>query len=168
MIYIKFIPIWVFIILAVLLWLGLSARNDRWVRWRVPVMVPIGMTIMAITSLLGQYAGTDLLVPALLAWLSVCAFMGWRFSKRPLPESTHYDLESAKFFMQGSYAPLALYMGIFAFKFMVGFMSGMRMPIVNELFFVLGISGIYGLFSGVFLSNARRLLNLRAVALKVE
>jgi hypothetical protein len=59
-------------------------------------------------------------------------------------------------------------MGIFAFKFMVGFMSGMRMPIVNELFFVIGISGIYGLFSGVFLSNARRLLNLRAVSLKVE
>jgi hypothetical protein len=35
------------------------------------------------------------------------------------------------------------------------------MPIVNALEFVLGISGIYGLFSGVFLSNAWRLIRLR-------
>jgi hypothetical protein len=41
----------------------------------------------------------------------------------------------------------------------------MRMPIVNELLFVLGISGIYGLFSGLFLSNAWRLFKLRASTL---
>jgi hypothetical protein len=52
-------------------------------------------------------------------------------------------------------------MGIFGFKFMVGFMSGMRMPIVSNIEFVLGVSGIYGLFSGVFLSNAWRLIRLR-------
>jgi hypothetical protein len=32
---------------------------------------------------------------------------------------------------------------------------------VNELLFVLGISGVYGLFSGLFLSNAWRLKTLR-------
>jgi hypothetical protein len=43
-----------------------------------------------------------------------------------------------------------MYMGIFAFKFMVGFMSGMRMPIVNELLFVLGISGVMACFQVCF------------------
>lgn len=161
MIILQHIPVWVFLILAGLLWLGLAARKDRMIRWRVPIIVPFALTLMAITSLLAQYGGTDLLWPALMAWAGVCAWIAWRFANRPLPETFQYDLESAKFQLPGSYVPLAMYMGIFGFKFMVGFMSGMQMPIVNELLFVLGISGIYGLFSGVFLSNAWRLMTLR-------
>lgn len=162
MIILQHIPIWVFLILAGLLWLGLSARKDRKIRWRVPIIVPIALTIMAITSLLGQYGATDLLLPALVSWGGVCALLAWLFAKRPLPETVHYDLETAKFQLPGSYLPLAMYMGIFAFKFMVGFMSGMRMPIVNDLLFVLSISAVYGLFSGLFLSNAWRLFKLRS------
>jgi len=161
MIILQHIPVWVFMILAGLLLLGLSARKDRMIRWRVPIIVPVALTIMAITSLLAQYGATDLLWPALGAWAGVCALVAWRFANRPLPETFQYDLESAKFQLPGSYVPLAMYMGIFAFKFMVGFMSGMRMPIVNELLFVLGISGVYGLFSGLFFSNAWRLKTLR-------
>jgi hypothetical protein len=161
MIILQHIPPWVFLILAALLWLGLSALKDRSVRWRVPVIVPIAMTFMAITSLMTQYLATDFLVPALLAWLLVCALTGWQLAQRPLLETIRYDAETAKFLLPGSYVPLALYMGIFGFKFMVGFMSGMRMPIVNDPVFVLSISGIYGLFSGVFLSNAWRLIRLR-------
>jgi hypothetical protein len=161
MIILQHIPVWVFLILAGLLWLGLSARKDRMIRWRVPIIVPVALTLMAITSLLAQYGATDLLWPALAAWAGFCALVAWRFANRPLPETFQYDIESAKFQLPGSYVPLAMYMGIFAFKFMVGFMSGMRMPIVNELLFVLGISGVYGLFSGLFLSNAWRLKTLR-------
>lgn len=161
MIILQHIPVWVFLILAGLLWLGLSARKDRMIRWRVPIIVPVALTLMAITSLLVQYGATDLLWPALMAWTSVCALIVWRFVSRPLPKTIQYDHESAKFQLPGSYVPLAMYMGIFAFKFMVGFMSGMGMPIVNELFFVLCISGVYGFFSGLFLSNAWRLMALR-------
>lgn len=168
MIILQHIPPWVFLILAALLWLGLSARNDRWVRWRVPIIIPIAMTFMAITSLLGQYGATDLLFPALLSWSVVCALVLWRLRRRPLPDSFRYDPELAKFHLPGSYVPLAMYLGIFAFKFMVGFMTGMRLPIVNELFFVLGISAIYGLFSGFFLASAWRLYQLRKLTLKLE
>lgn len=162
MVILQHIPIWAFLILAGLLWLGLSARKDRMIRWRIPIIVPVALTIMAITSLLAQYGTTDLLLPALVSWGGVCALLAWLFAKRPLAETVQYDLETAKFHLPGSYVPLAMYMGIFAFKFMVGFMSGMRMPIVNELRFVLSISAVYGLFSGLFLSNAWRLFKLRS------
>jgi hypothetical protein len=168
MIFVKHIPVWVFFILAALLWLGLSARKDRWVRWRVPIIVPIAMTFMAVSSLVTQYLKTDSLLPAVLSWLGVCGLTAWRLSQHPLPDTVLYDAESAKFQLPGSHVPLAMYMGIFAFKFMVGFMSGMQMSIVNELTFVWVISGIYGLFSGVFLATAWRLFKLRMKALKVE
>ena len=83
MIFIQHIPPFVFLILAALLWLGLSARKDRLVRWRVPVIVPMAMTILAVTSLLGQYGDTELLLPSLLAWLSVCVLMVAWLAKRP-------------------------------------------------------------------------------------
>ena len=150
------------------MWLGLSARKDREVKWRVPIIAPIALTVMAISSLYTQYGKTDLLLPAMLAWSSLSALIVWRFAHRPLPETFQFHPESAKFQLPGSYVPFAMYMGIFAFKFTVGFMSGTGMPIVNDLFFVLGISGVYGLFSGVFLSNAWRLFQLRAKALQTE
>lgn len=162
------IPPWVFIILAGLMWLGLSARKDREVRWRVPIIVPIALTVMAITSLYTQYGDTDLLFPATLAWSSLSALVAWRFAHIPLPETFQYHPDSAKFQLPGSYVPLAMYLGIFVFKFAVGFMSGTGMPIVKDLVFVLGISGVYGLFSGVFLSNAWRLFQLRAKALQSQ
>jgi hypothetical protein len=165
MTFLQHIPPFVFLILALLLWLGLSASKDRLVRWRIPVIVPMAMTILAITSLLGQYGGTDLIRPALLAWLSVCGGVVWRFAQRPLPDSFQYSAEAAKFHMPGSYVPLALYMGIFAFKFMVGWMTGMQMPVVNEILFVLAISSIYGMFSGIFLSSAWRLIQLRRITM---
>jgi hypothetical protein len=37
------------------------------------IILPIAMTFMAITALLGQYGATDLLIPALLSWVLVCA-----------------------------------------------------------------------------------------------
>ena len=166
MIILQHIPHWVFLILAALLWLGLSARKDRMIRWRVPIIVPIAMTLMAITSLLGQYGATDLLIPALLSWVLVCALMVWRLTKKALPNTFQYDIELDKFYLPGSYVPLAMYLGIFAFKFMVGFMTGMHMPIVNEFMFVLVVSAIYGLFSGVFLSIAWRLVQLRIRTIK--
>lgn len=166
MIILQHIPPWVFLILAALLWLGLSARKDRLIRWRVPVIVPIAMTLMALTTLLGQYGATELLVPALLAWLSVCVLTGWQLAQRPLSLAFSYDMEAAKFQIPGSNVPLAMYMGIFAFKFLVGFMTGMHMPIVNDLQFVLVISAIYGMFSGVFLSSAWRLIALRRATLQ--
>ena len=168
MIFVKHVPVWVFFILAALLWLGLSARKNRWVRWRVPIIVPIAMTFMAVSSLVTQYLATDALMPAVLAWLGVCGLTAWQLSRRPLPEAVLYIAESGKFHLPGSYVPLAMYLGIFAFKFMVGFMTGMHMPIVNDLLFVLGISAIYGLFSGVFLSSAWRLAMLRRQSLKLE
>jgi hypothetical protein len=89
-----------------------------------------------------------------------------RLTKKALPNTFQYDIELGKFYLPGSYVPLAMYLGIFAFKFMVGLMTGMHMPIVNEFIFVLVISAIYGLFSGVFLSSAWRLVQLRIRTIK--
>ena len=130
------------------------------------IILPIAMTFMAITALLGQYSATDLLIPALLSWVLVCALVVWCLTKKALPNTFQYDIELGKFYLPGSYVPLAMYLGIFAFKFIVGLMTGMQMPIVNEFTFVLVISAIYGLFSGVFLSSAWRLFQLRIRTIK--
>lgn len=160
------IPFWVFFIFAGLLWLGLAARKERVVRWRLPIIVPLALTIMSATSLWSQYGDTDLVLPSLLAWGTVCALVCWPFANRPLPENFQYQQETANFQLPGSNFPLAMYMGIFTFKFAVGFMSGIALPVVNDVYFVLGISCVYGLFSAVFLSNAWRLYRLRANTLQ--
>jgi hypothetical protein len=158
-------PTWVFVVFGLLLWLGLSARKNRLVPWRMPILVPLVMTGMAISAILNRYQDTDLLMPALTAWIGVSASLAIYLSQQPLPQGFYYDSESHRFGMPGSWWPFALYMGIFAVKFAVGVLSATQPELTNELPFVLAVSAVYGLFSGRFLANAWRLVQLRKSAL---
>lgn len=154
-------PVWVWVIFALLVWLGLRARKTRLVPWRMPIIVPLAMTVMAVAAILTRYQDTNLLVTSLLAWVGVSASLAVFLSHRTLPEGFYYDAESRRFGMPGSWWPLVLYTGIFAVKFAVGVLTATHVELTQEWGFVLIVSAIYGLFSGRFLANAWHLMRLK-------
>jgi hypothetical protein len=158
---IRHTPVWVLAIFVVLLWLGWSARKDRLVPWRMPILVPLAMMGMAISGIVVRYQDTDLLLPSLLAWAAVTAGLGFYLLQKPLPPGFYYDAALHRFGMPASWWPLALYMGIFWVKFAVGVVSAVQPELAAELDFVLLVSAVYGVFSGVFLANVGRLQALR-------
>jgi NhaP-type Na+/H+ or K+/H+ antiporter len=60
----------------------------------------------------------------------------------------------------GSWLPLALFMAIFACKFVVGMLSATVPEQLHSMQAAIGISALYGLFSGVLNARALKLLQL--------
>ena len=60
----------------------------------------------------------------------------------------------------GSAVPLALMMGIFFTKYAVGVLLAMHPELRHQMGFALGISALYGGFSGIFAARALRLWTL--------
>lgn len=83
--------------------------------------------------------------------------------QRPLPDATRFDAHTRTFQVPGSWVPLALMVGIFANKYVVGVTLNMHPEVAHEAIFTLGFSALYGAFSGVFAARAARLWRLALV-----
>jgi hypothetical protein len=88
----------------------------------------------------------------------------WALGQGAAPAGAAYEPETRRFTVPGSWLPLALFMAIFACKFAVGMTSAMAPELLDSLSAAIGISAVYGLFSGVPNARAWRLLKLERVA----
>lgn len=78
-----------------------------------------------------------------------------------LPRNSIYDKELKTFFIKGSSIPFILIMIIFFIKYFVGVIVSRQLPILNEIYFIFGISFIYGILSGFFLGRIFVLLEIK-------
>jgi hypothetical protein len=152
-------PRWVWILLIALLYLGLSQTRNRRVSLRKMTVMPLGMVGFSLFGIYSDSAfGSGSLT--LLTWLAVAAMtFGWIFSA-PLSAGVHYDAQSQKFSLPGSWVPMALILGIFLIKYVVGAIAASQPALLHELGFSLSFSALYGAFSGAFLARAARLWRL--------
>ncbi|MBU1360947.1 MAG: hypothetical protein KKC79_04330 [Gammaproteobacteria bacterium] len=150
-------PRWVFVLLALLVWLGIKQLFAGSVPlWRTALM-PVVMTSL---SALGIVSAFGMSPTVLAAWAVVAAIACVVVMSRPLPEGTRYDAAARSFMVRGSAVPLLLMMGIFFTKYVVGVMIAMHPELRHAADFSLGIGMAYGAFSGIFLGRAARLLAL--------
>ena len=156
-------PIWVWALLAALLWLGLSQTVNRTAslkRITVMPLVMIGLSLFGTVSVFGSDA------QLLLAWLVAGALMATLMLQKAPNAAIRYDASSRLFTLPGSWVPLALILGIFVTKYVVGFMTAMQPELRHELGFSLSCATLYGAFSGIFLARALRLWQLAYLAEK--
>lgn len=153
-------PTWVFVLLAVLLALGLSQLLTRTASLKRITILPIAMLGLAISGVVSAFGHGSDGASALGIW-AVCAMAaGALLFFRPLPEGTRYAPDQRQFTLPGSAVPLALIMGIFCTKYAVGVALGMHPELAQSSNFALGVSALYGVFSGVFAARAAKLWQL--------
>lgn len=153
-------PTWVFALFAALLALGLSQLRTRTAsRARVTAM-PVAMLVLAVTGVVSAFGlGRDGLL-ALLVWATGAVLVGRRVASLQNPAGTGYDPVLKQFALPGSAVPLVLIMGIFCTKYAVGVTLGFHPELAQHEAFALGVSGLYGVFSGIFAARALRLWRL--------
>nr|MBP8149379.1 hypothetical protein [Limnohabitans sp.] len=108
-----------------------------------------------------QWRPTPWLALALASWAATCLLVTWALGQGAAPAGAAYDRETRRFTVPGSWLPLALFMTIFACKFVVGMLTATAPEHIHNLNAAIGISALYGLFSGVLNARAMRLLQLR-------
>lgn len=153
------LPLWPLLILALLIALGVRQSRDRLVRPQTLARLAAAMLALSLYGVASAFGAHAL---PLLAWavgLTAVLVLGQRvLAPRLLAR------EGAAVRLQGSWLPLALMLGIFAAKFVLGFAAGVGSPVVHEAWFVAAASLTFGLLSGAFAARATAVHRLASVA----
>ncbi len=150
-------PPWVWVLLLALLWLGWSQTRARSASLRRITLMPLAMTGLSLYGTLTAFGAEPLVM---LTWLGAGGVMATLVVQQALPQATHYDSETRRFALPGSWVPLMLILGIFMTKYVVGAVTAMQPALTRDVSFSLGFGALNGVFSGVFLARAARLWRL--------
>jgi hypothetical protein len=150
-------PLWVWALLLALFCLGASQLVSRAPSRARVVRIS---SLMAAFSLYGTISAFGADLPVLTCWLAAAGAVGCGVLRIPLAGGTRYLAETRAFEVPGSWAPLALMLGIFAVKYLAGVLIAMHVPVVRAALFGPMLGVVYGAFSGAFLGRAGRLIRL--------
>ena len=155
------IPVWVFGLLLGLIALGLMQARTRFVRAQRMLGINIALTLFTLVGVIQQWLNTPWLALALLTWAAASLLVTWALGQGAAPAGASYDPETQRYKVPGSWLPLALFMATFACKFVVGFLNATAPELLQGMGAAIGISALYGFFSGLLNGRAWRLLRLR-------
>jgi hypothetical protein len=155
------IPLWVFGLFIGLVALGLLQTRTRQVRKLQLLSAKVALTVVTLISVVQLWWPTPWLAIALSSWALTGLFLSWALSRRAAPAGASYNPATQRFTLPGSWWPLALFMAIFACKFVVGMLSAVAPEHIRSLPAAIGISALYGLLSGIVIARVWRLLKLQ-------
>ena len=150
-------PRWVFAVFALLVWIGSRQLLAGRVSLTRVTIVPIAMAGLSVYGVLSAFGDSPM---ALAGWAVAAAVAVALVLRRPLPAATRYDAATRSFHVAGSAVPLALMMGIFLTKYVVGVQIALHPELAHHHNFALAIGTLYGAFSGIFTGRTLRLWKL--------
>jgi hypothetical protein len=155
------IPLWVFGLLIALVALGWLQTRTRQVQKKQLLSAKVALTVVTLISVVQLWWPTTWLAIALISWALAGLFVSWGLSQSAAPAGASFDPATQRFTLPGSWWPLALFMAIFACKFVVGMLNAIAPETLRSVQAAIGISALYGLLSGIVIARVWRLLKLQ-------
>ena len=155
------IPLWVFGLFFGLVALGWLQTRTRQVRKLQLLGVKVALTVVTLISVVQLWWPTPWLAIALISWALTGLFVIWASRQSAAPAGASYNPATQRFTLPGSWLPLALFMAIFACKFVVGMLNAIAAETMHSLQASIGISALYGLLSGIVIARVWRFLKLQ-------
>ena len=153
-------PIWVWVLLAALIALGLAQVPDRRVGIAVIPVLPIVIFASTAFALLAAFGPEPM-----VAVFAICAALaGYGVNSFGLrsPRGVSWDATARQFHVPGSWLPLLLILLIFACRFAVGVAKATNPSLANAPGFAIAIAVVLGACCGVFVSRAMVVLRARS------
>lgn len=159
-------PLWVWFLLAGLLWLGIGMLKGATISASRAAIMPVAMTALSLWGTVSAFSRSELFGYVLLVWAVAAVVLAAAVGRMSPPAGTTYDASARRFTVPGSWVPLALILGIFLVKYVVGVEVAMQPTLAHDGSYSLTYGAIYGVFSGIFTGRAIRLgrLAMRASA----
>jgi hypothetical protein len=113
-------PLWVFPLIAAVIWLGSLSLRERTVPLRLLFVLPAVLLVMSIGNAIGTSAHP---LSALAGWtvsLTVGGAIGWSTSREP----RSIDLVAGRIVVPGSVIPLLVCIAIVAWRYVFGYLYG--------------------------------------------
>lgn len=148
-------PLWVWGILVLLVYLGYCQTKRREVKSKSVAIIPLVMTALSAYSV---WAAFDLTMVSVGSWLSGVVLAQLVNGVWQHPRDAAYLKEQDKIRIPGSVLPFGLMMGIFFTKYFINAALATKFLSPANLPFVVACSALLGLFSGMFIARARKIL----------
>jgi hypothetical protein len=147
-------PIWVWILLAVLIALGLSQTRTRQVSLKRATIVPLVFIVFSLSGVMGSFGRGPATVVEWLAGVAISAvLLGRVVSVR----GADWSPSTQQFTVPGSYIPLILIVGVFLLRYSVGVTLALHPDWAHDAAFAGECALAYGGFAGLFWTRARSL-----------
>jgi hypothetical protein len=145
-------PVYVWALLAFLLYRGYLASQDRELSLLKLAIIPGVMLVLALTSINPHGALGEAVWAAWAAGVVVAVALVWTLSKGEIA----VNRAAGTVVQRGSWAPLMLMFAIFVTKYSVGVLTAIRPDLMHAVPASLGVTVLYGLFNGVFIGRLAR------------
>lgn len=146
-------PVWVWPLLAFLIYRGFVASVEREVPLRSVFILPLVMLGLSLQDVLVKFSASGLLSWCMGFMLGLAA--SWQLFDRSAVVA-HPERRALR--LRGSWLPLVLMMAIFATKYAVGAALAIQPTLQQQTHFAAAVCVLYGLFSGVFIGQLLRML----------
>lgn len=146
-------PLYVWAILAFLVWRGLAEMRERALPLRRLFIVPLAMLALALFDLAAKF-GLDA-VPV-LAWMAACAAsLSYvrAFGASRIVAGAQDGQVRGQVRLRGSRAPLCAMLGLFVVKYASSVLLAMQPELARSLPAAAAICAMFGLFNGWFLGR---------------
>jgi len=152
-------PLWVFVLFAALVWLGLSQVRTRSAPFIRLLLLP---AVMVAFSLYGVLAAFGDRAAALAPWLVALIATALALVAAEFPKGASYA--DGRYTVRGSWLPFAVIMAIFFSRYAISVMLAME-PSLRESAALEAVAGLlYGLSSGFFVGRTLGILRSRRAA----
>lgn len=145
-------PVYVWAILAFLVYRGVLAARERDITPLRMAIVPVAMLVLALQSIAAQFGMESV---AMLAWLLGAAVL----TLQRLAVGRSGVLAGAgagKVRLRGSWTPLALMLAVFSIKYVLAIVLAIRPEMAGQALFAATACGLLGLCNGYFLGQLAR------------
>ncbi|MBE8719098.1 DUF6622 family protein [Cellvibrio polysaccharolyticus] len=151
-------PGWVYFLFFALVLLGFYQRRSRIVSHTRLLILPLSMSGFSFYGLVASFGFNWLSV---ICWLS--GFIVSIIFFRQLSIEKVKKLPSGKFEVKGSWWSLVLIMAIFFIRYFIGYAQAINHVILQQSEFIVTVSFLLGLLSGVFVALIAAGFSLRRV-----
>ncbi|MGZ5182773.1 MAG: DUF6622 family protein [Ramlibacter sp.] len=145
-------PLYVWGLLAVLVWRGVAALREREMAVRSLFVLPAIMLAMGLGDVVTKFGSN---AAALLAWVAAAAgtaLLVWKFgADRTLPGAAPGSVR-----LRGSRAPLAMMLALFFTKYAVSVLLAILPHARQDALFGAAVCLLFGVFNGCFLGRLAR------------
>lgn len=145
-------PIYVWAILALLVYRGVAAMQNREMGIRKLFIIPLIMLALSLQDISGKFGVAFLPFAAWAAGAAGTMLMVWRFGSARVA----LGAEPGSVRVPGSWVPLAMMMAIFFTKYVTAVTMAMQPQLAHNLQFLLGVSTWFGIVNGYFLGRLTR------------
>lgn len=143
-------PVYVWAILAFLVWRGVSELREREIAMPRMFVLPLVMLILSLHDIARKF-GLD--ATALSAWttaFAAAALLAWRFGRVRVSAGS----APGRVRVAGSVMPLVLMLSIFAVKYATSVLLAVRADLAGQV--AASVCAMFGVFNGYFLGRLLR------------